>query len=297
MTAHSLTHEDVVLGNGTRLHIAQSGEPRCHLMLFVHGFPEFWAAWEEQLEEFGRDHHAVAPDLRGFNLSDMPPEVEKYRARHVVEDLRQLVHHLGHQRVILVAHDWGGAVAWAFAVAYPEMVARLIIINSPHPATFQRELTHNPAQIQASAYMNLLRSPRAEAVMGENDFARMAKLLRGMSQDVRWFTPETEARYKECWRRGITGGLNYYRASPLYPATDTEPGAPVVNLPPEAVTVNVPTLVIWGMRDEALLPSLLDGLEQYVPRLKIERIAEGSHWVVHEFPQRVSALIRGFIAP
>jgi epoxide hydrolase 4 len=296
MSSHAITHDEARLGNGIRLHYAQSGDPRCHLMLFVHGFPEFCAAWEDQLGEFGGDHHAVAPDLRGFNLSDAPPEVEKYRAKHIIEDLRQLIHYLGHQRCTLVAHDWGGAVAWGFAAAYPEMVNRLVIINSPHPALFQRELTHNPAQIQASAYMNLLRSPRAETLLSENDFARMSKLLAGMGQNVQWFTPEVQARYKDCWRRGLTGALNYYRASPLHPATDTEPGAPAVRLPRELVTVNVPTLVIWGMRDEALLPALLDGLDEYVPRLRVERIEEGSHWVVHEAPRRVNALIREFIA-
>jgi pimeloyl-ACP methyl ester carboxylesterase len=161
---------------------------------------------------------------------------------------------------------------------------------------FQRDLAADPAQIKASAYMNLLRSPRAEAIMGENDFARMSRLIAGSSQNVQWFTPEVEARYKQCWRRGITGGLNYYRASPLYPATDTEPGAAAVTLPRELVTVGVPTLVIWGMRDEALLPRLLEGLDEYVHKLRIERIEDGSHWVVHEYPERVNALIRGFIA-
>jgi pimeloyl-ACP methyl ester carboxylesterase len=247
-------HGDARLGNGTRLHYAQSGDPGKRLMLFVHGFPEFWAAWEAQLLEFGLDHHAVAPDLRGFNLSDAPPEVEKYRAKHLVEDLRHLIDRLGHQRCILVAHDWGGALAWNFAALHPEIVERLVIINSPHPALFQRDLAGDPAQIKASAYMNLLRSPRAEAIMGENDFAHMAKLIGGAHQNMQWFTPQVEARYKQCWRRGITGGLNYYRASPLFPATDTEPGAAAVILPRAMVTVKVPTLVIWGMRDEALLP-------------------------------------------
>jgi len=293
----TITHQDARLPNGMRLHYAQSGDPAAPLILFIHGFPEFWAAWEHQLEAFGCDHHAVAPDMRGFNLSDQPPEVEKYRAKYLVEDLRLLIAHLRHQRCVLVAHDWGGAVAWNFAALYPQLVQRLVIVNSPHPALFQRDLAGNPAQIQASAYMNLLRSPRAEEIMGENDFARMAKLVAGMGQEVAWLTPELKARYLECWRRGITGGLNYYRASPLYPANETEPGAAAVTIPRELVTVKVPTLVIWGMRDEALLPRLLDGLKDYVGDLRIARIEAGSHWVVHEQPQQVNALIRGFLGP
>lgn len=291
----TITHHDAHLPHGMRLHYAQSGDPKGRLILFVHGFPEFWAAWEEQLGEFGADHYAVAPDLRGFNLSDQPPEVEKYRAKHIAEDLRQLIAHLGHASCVLVAHDWGGAVAWGFAALHPQLVEKLVIINSPHPALFQRDLANDAAQIQASAYMNLLRGPRAEALLGEDDFARMVKLVGGMSQNVQWFTAELQERYRQCWRRGITGALNYYRASPLYPATATEPGAAAVKLPPELVTVRVPTLVIWGLRDEALLPRQLEGLDQYVADLRIERIEAGSHWVVHEFPQRVNALIRGFI--
>ena len=291
----TVTHDEAHLPNGMRLHYAHSGDPKARLILFIHGFPEFWAAWEQQLDEFGRDHHAVAPDLRGFNLSGQPQEVEQYRARHVMEDLRQLIAHLGHERCVLVAHDWGGAVAWGFAALHPQLVEKLVILNSPHPALFQRDLVNDAAQIKASAYMNLLRSPRAEALLGENDFARMVKLVGGMGQETDWFTPPLQERYKACWRRGISGALNYYRASPLFPATETEPGAAAVKLPPELVTVKVPTLVIWGMRDEALLPRQLEGLEEYVADLRVERIEEASHWLVHECPERVNTLIRSFI--
>ena len=290
-----IRHADAALSNGMRLHIAAAGDAGNRLILFIHGFPEFWYEWENQLEEFGEDHYAVAPDLRGFNLSDQPPEVEKYRAKHLVEDLRLLIKHLGHTRCILVAHDWGGAIAWNLAAQHPDLVEKLVIINSPHPALFARDLTHSAAQIKASAYMNLLRRPDAERIMGEDDFARMPKFIAGINQTSAWFTPEVEATYRDCWRRGLTGGLNLYRASPLFPATATEPGASAVTFPKEMVTVRVPTLVIWGMLDEALLPPQLDGLDEYVPDLTVERIADGSHWLVHEQPERVNALIRGFI--
>jgi pimeloyl-ACP methyl ester carboxylesterase len=288
-------HDYAKLSNGIKLHYAYKGDNSGRLILFVHGFPEFWYEWQHQLEEFGRDHYAVAPDLRGFNLSDQPKEVEKYRAKHLVEDLRLLIKHLGHSRCILVAHDWGGAIAWNLACFHPDLVEKLVIINSPHPALFARDLTHNAAQIQASAYMNLLRRPDAERIMGEDDFARMPKFISGAHQSVDWFTPDVEARYRECWQRGLTGGLNLYRASPLFPATDTEPGATTVTFPKQMVTVRVPTLVIWGMRDEALLPSQLDGLDEYIPDLRLERIEEGTHWLVHEQPERVNRLIRTFI--
>ena len=288
-------HADAQLSNGMRLHVASLGDAKSRLILFIHGFPEFWYEWHHQLEEFGRDHYAVAPDLRGFNLSDQPQEVEKYRAKHLVEDLRLLINHLGHTRCILVAHDWGGAIAWGFAAQHPDLVEKLIIINAPHPALFARDLTHNAAQIKASAYMNLLRRPDAERILGENDYARMPKFIAGIGPRVDWFTPEVEAKYRQCWRRGLTGGLNLYRASPLYPATGTEPGAAAVTIPKALVTVRVPTLVIWGMLDQALLPAQLDGLDQYIPDLKVERIEDGTHWVIHEQPERVNRLMRGFI--
>lgn len=288
-------HADAQLSNGMRLHVASHGDAKRRLILFIHGFPEFWYEWHNQLEEFGRDHYAVAPDLRGFNLSDQPQQVEKYRAKHLVEDLRLLIKHLGHTRCILVAHDWGGAIAWGFAAQHPDLVEQLIIINAPHPALFARDLTHNAAQIKASAYMNLLRRPDAERILGDNDYARMPKFIAGIGPRVDWFTPEVEAKYRQCWRRGLTGGLNLYRASPLFPATDTEPGAAAVTIPKALVTVGVPTLVIWGMLDQALLPTQLDGLDQYIPDLKVERIEDGTHWVIHEQPERVNRLIRGFI--
>lgn len=292
----TIRHADALLSNDMRLHVASCGDEKKKLILFIHGFPEFWYEWENQLEEFGRDHYAVAPDLRGFNLSDQPQEVEKYRAKHLVEDLRLLIKHLGHSRCVLVAHDWGGAIAWNFAVQHRDMVEKLVIINSPHPALFARDLVNDKAQIKASAYMNLLRRPDAERIMGENDFARMPKFISGIGQRVEWFTPEVEEKYRECWRRGLTGGLNLYRASPLFPATETEPGAKVVTIPKELVTVRVPTLVIWGMQDEALLPKQIEGLDEYVLDLKLERIEDGTHWVVHEQPGRVNKLIRDFIA-
>src|SRR5215469_10320740 len=158
--------------NGIRLHYAAEGQGP--LMLFLHGFPEFWYAWKDQLAEFGRDHLAVAPDMRGYNLSDKPADVEQYAVPHLVEDVRALASALnGGQRFTLVGHDWGGVVAWAFALAHPELLERLVIVNAPHPAIFQRELRGNPEQQLASRYMLLFREPRAEALLCENNYARL----------------------------------------------------------------------------------------------------------------------------
>ena len=278
-----------------RLHYVDAGDGP--LMLFVHGFPEFWHAWQEQLEEFSRDRHAVAPDLRGHNLSGKPTDAKAYRPKHLVADLRRLIDHLGGRPCIVVAHDWGGAAAWNLAAAHPEYIEKLVIINSPHPVTFARELRDSPAQQQASAYMNWLCRPGAAAKLLEDDCARLAAMLSQSTADPRWLTPDLLARYREAWTQpgAMDTSLNYYRATPLHPPTPEDPGAATLDLRPEDFAVRVPTLVIWGERDTALLPGLLDGLEAMVPQLTLKRIPDGSHWVIHEQPKEVNRMIREFI--
>ncbi len=287
-------HHDYASVNGVRLHYAHAGDGP--LILFLHGFPEFWYCWKKQLEDLGRDHLAVAPDMRGFNLSDRPADVKQYKARILVEDIRQLAEHLGQKKFVLVAHDWGGAVAWAYAMAHPLTLHRLVIVNAPHPVPFARELAHNKAQQDASQYMNLLRSAKAERVLSENNYARLAKMtLEGWGKGA--IDPAEKAAYVAAWSQpgALTGSLNYYRASPLYPPTETDPGARALQLDPADFMVRVPTLVVWGMRDTALLPCNLDGLQACVPDLRIERLPEASHWVMHEEPERLNRLIREFI--
>jgi pimeloyl-ACP methyl ester carboxylesterase len=279
-----------------RLHYASAGSGR--LVLFVHGFPEFWYEWKDLLADFGRDHQAVAPDMRGYNLSSKPPDVRDYRARHLVEDLRLLIGHLGHERCVMVAHDWGGAVAWSFAAFHPELLERLIIVNAPHPVTFARELRDNPAQQRASTYMNLFRSDKAERVLSENGYARLSRMtLDAWAANGGAATPEDREAYLSAWSQpgALTGGLNYYRASPLYPR-ETGDTDPLPDPDPATFHIRVPTLVIWGERDEALLPGNLVGLERHVDALQVVRVPDASHWVVHEQPRRVADLIRGFIA-
>ncbi len=283
--------------NGIRLHYASAGQGE--LILFVHGFPEFWAAWENQLETFGKSRQAVALDLRGFNLSSKPADPRQYHIKLLVEDLRGLMTHLGHRRMVLVAHDWGGGVAWAFANRYPECVDKLVIINSPHPVIFARELLHNPEQRRASAYMNVFRSPDAEKILSADGYSYLTDILFGWGSQWR-ITPEMRQRYIEAWSRpgALTGGLNYYRISPLHPPLSEAEEASirqVAEAPAKAFSVSVPTLVIWGEKDEALLVGNLNGLEQFVETLTLRRIPEATHWLVHEQPERVNGYIRSFV--
>ena len=284
--------------NGIRLHYISVGQGK--LIMFVHGFPEFWREWENQLNEFGKDYQAVAFDMRGYNLSEKPGDVKAYHAKHLVEDLRGLAEYLGHQKFTLVAHDWGGAAAWSTAMRYPEWVEKLIIINSPHPYIFARELLNNPDQREASQYMLLLRSAKAEEILSADNYARLMDMVTQFGS--KWeMTDEVRQKYIAAWSQpgALTGGLNYYRTSPLYPPASPEDELQlkaVLNLPHEMLAVKVPTLVIWGEEDRALLTGNLDGLEDYVADLIIERIPDGSHWVSHEQPERVNALIRKFLS-
>lgn len=297
MNASIRDDQFVELSNGIRLHYASAGEPGKPLILFLHGFPEFWYAWHAQLAEFGHDYYALAPDLRGFNLSDMPADVSAYKARLIMEDLRLLTAHLGYDKFVLVAHDWGGAIAWSLAIALPQLLHRLVIVNSPHPYLFAQALKRDAKQQVASDYMNWLRAEESESALSKDDYALMDGFFVGMGQCAAgWFTHAVREKYHQCWARGLTGGVNYYRASPLHPPTGDHAGARELEMRAEDFRIKVPTRVIWGERDIALPTGLLDGLDELIDDLRVERITDGSHWIIHEQPQRVNQLIRGFLS-
>jgi pimeloyl-ACP methyl ester carboxylesterase len=299
MPAAITSGQYAALGNGMRLHYASAGEAGMPLLLFVHGFPEAWFEWEQQLAAFGTEYFAVAPDLRGFNLSGKPVGVEHYRPKHIVDDLRLLIAHLGYRDASVVAHDWGGAIAWNLAIFLPALVSRLVIINAPHPYLFMRALASDPKQQEASAYMNWLRAPGSESALAKDDFKRLDALFEGHGEPGHWYTAAERARYHAMWSvpgeagsAPLAGSVNYYRASPLHPPIPGDKAPPTQALDPKDWCVASPVRVIWGERDTALGVQLLDGLEDFCPDLKVTRIPEGSHWVVHEQPERINGLIR-----
>ncbi len=298
--------------NGVRLHYASAGAGK--LILFLHGFPEFWFAWKNQLAHFGRDFFAVAPDQRGYNLSSKPAEVPSYEVKFLVEDVRALAQHLGQERFILVGHDWGGVVAWAFAAQYPQNLEKLVIINAPHPAIFARLLRENPVQQQASQYMLMFRSPQAEQILSANNYCFLAEKVMGFKHErfAALFNEDDRKAYLEAWSQpgALTGGLNYYRAALVGPPVD---GFAVTRandrgVYPDSIgavtresdqltsfTISVPTLVIWGEKDLVLPACNLDGLGEFVSDLRIHRIPDGTHWLIHEKPALVNSLLRDFI--
>ena len=284
------------LPHGPTLHCRTSGPSGAPVLLFLHGFPEGAFVWDALLEHFSRPenggYRCVAPWLRGFGPSSAPADAKDYRPKHLVQDILALIaiESPGAPLACLVAHDWGGAVAWNTANQFPQQMQRLAIINSPHPGTFLRELQTSPAQQAASAYMNFLIRPDAESLLAANDFQRMWRFLnRPDGTPPAWLDDATRAQYHATWSAGLTGGCNYYRASPLRPARPGDPAVDAVQLPRSMLTVDVPTWVLWGLDDIALLPSLLDGLDSYIPRLTLETVADADHWVIHTHPARVIA--------
>ena len=294
---------DAVLPHGITLGCRATGKVGAPLLLFLHGFPEAAFVWDDVLEHFGDRYRCVAPNLRGFGPSSAPAEPEAYRVKHLLSDIDALISQLGGGPLeALIAHDWGGAIAWTFAALRPERLKRLVIINSPHPATFLRELQRSPQQQAASAYMNFLCRPDAEKLLAENDFARMWPMFTNMgAADLAragggWLTEGVRDQYRAIWGAGLTGGCNYYRASPLRPPLNADDPVMSITFAPEFVTVTVPTLVVWAEDDMALPIGLIDGLDAYVPRLRLVRVPGATHWIIHERPAFIAAEIGRHLA-
>ena len=298
--------QSFTLAHGVTLDCRVAGLEGRPLMLFLHGFPEAAFVWDDLLAHFSHPAHGgywcVAPHLRGYAGSSAPTEVSAYRAKYVVQDLVALKETLSPQSPLacLVAHDWGGAVAWNLANQHPQLMQQLVIINSPHPGTFLRELQSSPEQQAASAYMNFLIRPDAEVLLAEDDYRRLWAFFTNMGAvdgPYAWLTEKVKAQYREVWSQGLTGALNYYRASPLRPPRAEDAAAAAITLPASMLEILVPTLVLWGMQDIALPPGLIDGLEDYIPDLTLERIADASHWLVHEQPALVAQHMSAFLKP
>ena len=293
------------LPHGITLSCRTAGVAGRPVLMFLHGFPEAAFVWDGVLAHFAKAENGgfrcIAPNLRGYENSSAPTDVAAYRPKHLVADISALITLEGGHLAALVAHDWGGAVAWNLAASQPGLMDKLAIINSPHPGTFLRELQQSPAQQAASAYMNFLIRPDAEALLAADDFKRLWVFFDqwGAGGSPAWLTDAVKAQYRAIWAQGLTGPLNFYRASPLRPPRlgepHNDPAAANVTIPREMLEVHLPTLVLWAMNDTALPPALLDGLDDFVPRLQLQRIEDASHWVLHEQPERVIGALQTFI--
>lgn len=288
------------LKNGDiELHYAAMGDPAKPLLLCLHGFPEYWAAWADVMPFLAERYFIVAPDQRGFNLSSKPPGVDAYQTRLLVADIAFLADLLSPEKpFVLAGHDWGSAVAYAFAFQHPERLSALVVANGVHPACFQKAILADRRQRLASQYMNRLREDGAEAMMSGNGYARTLNMIAGFSK-TDWMTSAKRRNYIEAWSQegAMRAMLNWYRASPvIVPQPDDDVNdAPVLHYREDALAVRMPHLVIWGEEDEALTPACLDGLERFAQDLEIRRVDSSGHWILHEQPQLVAEAIDTFL--
>jgi len=284
--SNSWTHREAVV-NGVRLHYVEAGQGP--LVILLHGFPEFWYSWRAQIPALAAaGYHVIALDMRGYNLSQKPPRVRDYGIEILARDVAELIRSTGAARATVVGHDWGGAVAWFAPMLYPHLVEKLIVLNAPHPLAFLRELK-TPAQLLKSWYQFFFQLPYLpEAMIRARDYAMLRDLLRRAPSRRRAFTKADIRLYKAAIAQpsALTAALNYYRAAFR--------GGPR-GMSRLARRIDVSTLLIWGEQDRYLGLNLTRDLEQWVPRLRLERLADASHWVQNDAPQRVNELMIEFL--
>ncbi|HEY0003278.1 MAG TPA: alpha/beta hydrolase [Pyrinomonadaceae bacterium] len=287
----SIRHGYAQVG-GVRLHYAERGSGG-RLVLLLHGFPECWYSWRHQLMALGESYRVVAPDMRGYNLSDKPPRVEDYKIEKLVDDVTGLIRHFGQREAAIVGHDWGAGVAWAVALKHPEYVWKLAALQVPPPAAWRANMTFK--QALRSWYMLFFQLPLIpEWLIGAGDFALLERTFKESVARRGTFTDTDIAVYKEAFRHpyALTCAINYYRANVpalLFKKADAtaEPGQG---------RVRVPTLFIFGERDFAILPETVRGVEQYVDAPYSEvRIKTSGHWVQNEAAQEVNTTLKAFL--
>lgn len=279
-----LRHREAVLVD-LRLHYVEAGNGP--LVVLLHGFPECWYCWRHQIGPLAdAGFRVLAPDLRGYNESDKPRGVRNYRLSLLTQDVVALIRHAGSERATVIGHDWGGVIAWAVAMRHPETVERLGILNAPHPLAFRRELS-NPVQLFRSWYVVFFQLPwLPEQLIRAGDFAVLERVLRDDPTRREAFTKEDIQYYKQALRKpgALTAMVNYYRALFRYPGEISWPGP-----------VQAPTLVIWGERDRYLSGNLSHGLHRWAPWLRVERIADCSHWTPADAPAQVNDLLLSWL--
>lgn len=292
-----LTTTRNALPTGVTLNVQTGGARGGEAIIFLHGFPESHRTWREIAPALAGDYFVICPDQRGFGASDKPLGVENYRADRVVEDLLALADHFELERFTLVGHDWGGAVAWFAALRHPDRIKRLVIVNAPHPYVFQKSLIEDAHQRAASQYITAFRNPGMEKgleAMGLDAF--YAKTFASHA-DISKVSAEERAAYLADWGApgALTAMLNWYRASDiLVPAPGEAAELPAWTKAPFPV-LKVPTLVVWAMRDTALLPIQLDGLDDLIEDLKIVQVPDAGHFVPWEKPAPVLRAIDEFM--
>jgi len=259
--------------DGVRIHVAEEGQGSPVVLL--HGFPEGWLTWRAQMKGLAdAGHRAVAPDLRGYGGSDKPRGIAMYKSSRVANDVANVIRDLGGGPVPVVGHDWGAIIAYRVAMDHPELVSRLVILNGPHPSQFARVIRESGAQRKRSWYVLFFQLPFLPELMLRRK-GMLRRIFDGANDDDD--LREYESAFAQPY--AATAALNYYRAGRT---RDAEPKTRVIDKD---------VLVVWGMRDVALGPECLEGLEEWVPKVRIERIERAGHFVQHEARNDVTAIL------
>ncbi|WP_323190274.1 alpha/beta hydrolase [Halostella sp. PRR32] len=284
------THEHVTV-NGVRLHYVAAGPRDGTPVVLLHGFPEFWYSWRRQIPALAdAGYRVVAVDLRGYNVSEKPRGVAAYRVAELAADVAGLIDALADGAGHVIGHDWGGNVAWETAARHPETVESLVVMNAPHPGPLLRELKR-PEQARRMWYTLLFQLPwLPERLFRADDFALVGRMFREAPVRPNAFTETDVRRYKQALARSgaLTSALNYYRALGRGMVKQTV-GESAGGATLSRTRIDQDTLVLWGLEDAALSPRLLDGIEQWVPNVRIQRLVDTSHWVQADAPGEVNA--------
>jgi pimeloyl-ACP methyl ester carboxylesterase len=286
----------IALPTGVELDVAIEGDPANPAIVFLHGFPESHRTWRHQIAEFSRDHYVIAPDQRGFARSSKPEGAENYSPDKPAGDLIALADHLGIGNFTMVGHDWGGAIAWMAALQNPGRVARLVILNAPHPLVFQRSMFDHSGQREASQYIRAFRNPGIDTFIATIGVAGFFDTTFAQHADPAKLAEERDI-YIDQWSQpgAMTAMLNWYRGSSIIVPETGEDAERPAWLDGPFPPVTQPTLVIWGLNDKALLPVQLEGLDALVPDLTVTKVDAG-HFVPWENPEAVNAAMRDWLA-
>jgi pimeloyl-ACP methyl ester carboxylesterase len=288
----------VSLRTGVTLNVALAGDPTSPPVILLHGFPESHRTWREVAPRLQSDFFLVMPDQRGFAASDQPQDVDAYKTDILVDDIFALADALGLEQFALVGHDWGGAISWPAALRKDPRLTHLAIINAPHPVIFQKSLIDSPDQRSASQYITAFRSKLFEKAVESMGFEALFEKSFSRHVDLAIIPDAERAQYIAEWSQpgGLTAMLNWYRASKVM----VPPPGVGLSLPDWVLgafpVVDVPTLVIWGMKDAALLPVQLDGLDKLVDDLTIVRLPEAGHFAPWEAGEDVAGALQPFLA-
>lgn len=277
--------------NGIALHVVLAGPATGKPLILLHGFPEFWFAWRRQIDHFvSSGYRIIIPDQRGYNLSDKPAGIGSYSIDLLAKDVVGVLDSVAVSKAFVAGHDWGAAVTWYMAARYPERVRRAAMLSVPHPRVFIKNLMTNPAQLRRSWYKIFFQLPwLPECMLRRRDWALLVRVLRNTSPPGVFSDPDLE-QYKESWARNgaLTAMLNWYRAALLRPSK--------LALDPEASRVKVRALLIWGKNDQFVGAAMARESLQYCDDGHLEMFETATHWVQHEEPAQVSALLSQFFA-